>query len=112
VAEGLAGARAGVTGARRGTRDAGAAVAESAAAGFGTRWRRTGERLTGPLPADAGPEVADVAAVPVPVPYIRVLVAWMTPGSSVIPRTATWWPAVSVSLTVNGPAPAPDDAIQ
>jgi hypothetical protein len=36
----------------------------------------------------------------------------MTPGSSLIPRTVTWWPAVSVSLTVNGPAPAPDDAIQ
>jgi hypothetical protein len=81
-------------------------------AGFGARWRCTGERLARSPPADAGPEVTDVGAVPAPVPYIRVPVAWMTPGSSLSPCTVIWWPAVSVSLTVNGPAPAPDDAIQ
>ena len=55
---------------------------------------------------------AGAGAVTVPVPYIKVPVSWMTPGSSVTPCTVTWWPAVSVSLTVNGPGPAPDDASQ
>jgi hypothetical protein len=55
---------------------------------------------------------AGAGPVTVPVPYIKVPVSWMTPGASVTPCTVIWWPAVSVSLTVNGPGPAPDGASQ
>ena len=70
--------------------------------------------------ADA-PGAADVAAseggesdgvVAVPPPYIQVPVDCTVPGLSVIPETVTWCPSMSVSRTVNGPAPAPEDAIQ
>jgi hypothetical protein len=46
------------------------------------------------------------------VPYIGTLAGWTTPGLSVIPVSVAWWPAVSVSRTVNGPAPAPPAASQ
>jgi len=56
--------------------------------------------------------VTGAAGVTVPAPYIKVPESWMTPGSSVTSCTVIWWPTVSVSLTVNGPGPAPDDASQ
>ena len=67
------------------------------------------------------PGAADVAAseggesdgvVAVPPPYIQVPVDCTVPGLSVIPETVTWCPSMSVSRTVNGPAPAPEEAIQ
>jgi hypothetical protein len=57
----------------------------------------------------------DAGAGPVwtlPAPYIEVPVDWTAPGSRAMFRTVTVCPCVSVSRTVNGPEPAPDDAIQ
>ena len=57
----------------------------------------------------------DAGAGPVwtlPAPYIKVPVDWTAPGSRAMFRTVTVCPCVSVSRTVNGPEPAPDDAIQ
>jgi hypothetical protein len=45
-------------------------------------------------------------------PYIDVPVAWTTPGLIVMPSTVAWWPSESVSRTVNGPGPAPEEASQ
>jgi hypothetical protein len=63
-------------------------------------------------PAGATVAGAGCATVAVPAPYIDVPVSWTTPGLSAMPRTVTTWPTVSVSRTVNGPVPAPDDATQ
>ena len=48
-------------------------------------------------------------AVPLPAPYIQAPVDCTAPGVSVMPATVTWWPWVSVTRTVNGPAP--DDRV-
>ncbi len=56
---------------------------------------------------DAALEAAVTGAVVAPAPYMNVPVPWTTPGLSVMPRTVTTWPAVSVSRTVNGPGPRP-----
>jgi hypothetical protein len=58
--------------------------------------------------ASAGAE-SDRGVVP---PYIQVPVDCTVPWLSVIPETVTWCPSVSVSRTVNGPGPAPEEAIQ
>ena len=70
-----------------------------------------GER---PAEVAAGVPAAGAAggAAALPRPYIQVLVAWTAPGLSWIPVRVAWWPAESVSRTVNGPAPRPAGASQ
>ena len=72
-------------------------------------------------PGAGAPGAADVAAgeggesdggVAGPPPYIQVPVDCTVPGLSVIPEAVTWCPSLSVSRTVNGPVPAPEEAIQ
>jgi hypothetical protein len=74
------------------------------------RGRRAAALVAGVLGVLAG--VAATGAAAAPAPYISVPVSWTVPGASAMPGTVAWWPAVSVSLTVNGPGPAPDAAIQ
>jgi hypothetical protein len=52
--------------------------------------------------------VTEAPAGEAPAPYIQVPVACTALGLSVIPRTVTCCPWVSVSRTVNGPGPAPE----
>jgi hypothetical protein len=95
LATGLAGTRLGIAG----------AVAGRGAAGRPAL-------LAGAVVAGGVVVGSGAGAVVGPAPYISVPVSWTVPGLSAMSCTVATWPAVSVSRTVNGPAPAPDDAIQ
>ena len=74
--------------------------------------REGGGVPAGPVVVGTAVVGRDGGTVGVPAPYIHSPVSWTAPGLSVMPRTVVTWPPVSVSRTVNGPAPAPDGATQ
>jgi hypothetical protein len=56
--------------------------------------------------------VLPVPVLPMAVLYKSTLVRCTDPGSSRMPSATARWPKMSVTLTMNGPAPAPAGAVQ